>query len=178
MGWILLFGPWNSSRGYRQTVSPWNRPGRWGSGRVGGRLHVTELRSSAIENGPVVSGFPAPVILASFCTLLNPLATLSLNPKHALIGTPEVQVSIVFLSKEVSVFFSSGNKFRAWFLLSFSKCENSSFKNCSSCSWKYNCVFFPLHLCYREFGHRTTFSLDFFEKWIGLEKLPIGSSVA
>lgn len=108
MGWILLFGPWNSSRGYRQTVSPWNRPERWGSGRMGGRLHVTEPRSSAIENGPVVSGLPAPVILTSLCTLLSPLATLSLNPKHALIGTPEVQVSIIFLSKEASVFFLQG----------------------------------------------------------------------
>lgn len=56
--------------------------------------------------GPVVSRFPAPVTLASSRTLLSPLATLSLNPKHVL--TPEVHVSIVLLSKEASVFFLQG----------------------------------------------------------------------
>lgn len=58
--------------------------------------------------GPVVSGFPAPVTLASSHFLLSPLAILPLNPKHTLTGTPEVHISIVFLSKEASAFFLQG----------------------------------------------------------------------
>lgn len=59
-----------------------------------------------VGNGPVVSRFPAPAILVSSHTVLRPLATLSLNPKHALIGTPEVHVSNIFLSEEA--FFLQG----------------------------------------------------------------------
>ena len=137
-----------------------------GAGVQRDRLHVPELRDSART---VVSGFLIPAFLALPYTLLSPLATFSLNPKHSLIGTSEGHLSIIFLSEEASV-FSSGNKFKTrdnWF---------------GSCSLSVNVEMYPLkkkmqflllkiqmgflllHSCYKEFGHRSILSLDFTEK--------------
>ena len=129
----------------------------------------------------MVSGFLIPAFLALLHTLLSPLATFSLNPKHSLTSTSEGHLSIIFLSEEASV-FSSGNKFKTG--------DNWS----SSCSLSVNLEMYPLkkkmqflllkiqmgflllHSCYKEFGHRSILSLDFTEKWTEQDKLPLESS--
>ena len=151
-------------------ISLWKKPGDCSRG-VGRGYRGTGCTFQSLRNSArtVVSGFLIPAFLALPHTLLSPLATFSLNPKHSLTSTSEGHLSIIFLSEEASV-FSSGNKFKTG--------DNWS----SSCSLSVNLEMYPLkkkmqflllkiqmgflllHSCYKEFGHRSILSLDFTEK--------------
>lgn len=160
-------------------ISPKNRPGHWGFRKFSDRLHVTKLRSSAVEWDNCFQ-VPCPSV---FRIIPNPAQLFSyfiseskaLTQRHSK-GSRKYHF---FSLKKLKSFLQGINlnlRQLVWFLLSFGKRGNASFKKKMQFLFLKIQVYFPPASLLQRIWSKVYFITQFSEKWTGPEKLPSESS--